>query len=259
MKLITIIIATYNAEKYLQSCIDSIISQKKPEIELIIIDGGSNDETLKIIKNNRRYIDHFSSESDKGIYDAWNKGISKSQGDWIMFLGADDELLPDSINCYLSFLRSASNTEYDLISSKIQMIDSKGNKIRVIGYPYKWPQFLYTMLIAHPGALHSRKLFDIYGFFDVNYKIVGDYEFLLRAEAKLKTSFIDHITVIMREGGASDTIKAIWEAHKAVCSKGAIRSLHSFFNASWITIKFLIKKSARKFGLNIYISSSYFI
>ena len=87
---ISIIIATFNAELRLSRCLDSIISQKTEEIELLIIDGGSVDGTLKLIDSYKGCIDFVLTEKDNGIYDAWNKGIRQAKGEWIMFLGADD-------------------------------------------------------------------------------------------------------------------------------------------------------------------------
>lgn len=252
MGKISIIVATYNAEQYLRSCMESILPQKDSQIELLIIDGGSIDSTVDIIKSFSDKIDFWKSETDEGIYDAWNKGVKIAKGDWIMFLGADDELVPGALQKYLDFIHN-SNQKFDLVTSKIQMIDIDGKDIRVIGYPYQWPQFQKSMLIAHPGALHSRRLFERYGQFNMKYKIVGDYEFLLRAGAELNAAFIPEITVIMREGGASDSIRAIWESHKAAYSAGKQNRLSSFIDRFWILIKFIVKKALRKFGVNMYL------
>ncbi|MBP9970812.1 MAG: glycosyltransferase, partial [Paludibacteraceae bacterium] len=98
---ISIIIATYNASKTLNRCLDSIVSQKNSEVELIIIDGGSTDETLSVINSYSSDIDYVLSEKDNGLYDAWNKGIKAAKGDWIMFLGADDQLLSNALEKYI--------------------------------------------------------------------------------------------------------------------------------------------------------------
>ncbi len=252
MKRISIIIATYNADNFLAKCLESITSQKESNIEIILIDGGSKDSTVDIIKSYSDVIDFWISEKDNGIYDAWNKGVKKAKGKWIMFLGADDELVPGTLQKYLDFINN-SPKKFDLISSRVQMIDFKGRKIRVIGYPYQWPQFQKSMLIAHPGSLHSKKLFDTYGYYNTSYKIVGDYEFLLRAGSKLKAAFLPEITVIMREGGASDSINAVWEAQKAASTTGRYNKFLSILNAYWTISKFRVKKIARGIGLNVYL------
>lgn len=105
---ISIIIATWNAAKTLRRCLDSIVSQLTDETELILIDGGSKDETNEIIDSYGDKIAVHVSEPDKGIYDAWNKGVMVAKGDWMMFMGADDVLLPDAIKNYMHFTESIS-------------------------------------------------------------------------------------------------------------------------------------------------------
>jgi len=254
MVSISIIVATYNADKYLQNCIDSIIHQKSEEIELIIIDGGSKDNTSDIIKNNIAEINYWISEPDRGIYDAWNKGLQVVTGDWIMFLGADDQLVPDAIEAYTALIKSINvNNEVDFISSKVQMIDEKGKNIRIKGWSFSWPLFLKEMTVAHPGALHSKKLFQKYGQFNTDFKIVGDYEFLLRSGDSLEALFMNKVTVIMSENGASDSVKAIREHYKAVTFTVKYPKYDALMNAFTVYLKFKIKKLARNIGLNLYL------
>src|ERR1700730_11011275 len=92
---ISIIIVTYNAENTLQRCLDSIYIQAYPEIEIIVIDGNSTDNTVEILKRNSSRIAFWKSEPDEGIYDAMNKAIKHITGKWVYFLGADDELFSD--------------------------------------------------------------------------------------------------------------------------------------------------------------------
>lgn len=108
MKLLSIIIATYNAGNTLNTCLTSIVEQKSSEIELLIIDGGSTDNTLDIAHSYGDKIDVLISEPDKGIYDAWNKGISYSTGHWIMFIGADDILVDNSLLPYMQYVHQKS-------------------------------------------------------------------------------------------------------------------------------------------------------
>lgn len=254
----SIIIATYNAEKYLQNCLDSIVPQINENIELIIIDGGSKDNTVEIVKKFHKHITYWISEPDKGIYDAWNKGIKNAQGDWIIFIGADDQFLPNALEIYNQALLNTLGIEsVEFISSRVQMIDVKGNSVRIKGGPFLWPLFLKEMTVAHPGALHSKRLFEKYGVYNTDYKIVGDYELFLRAGASLKTIYIDKITVVMSEGGASDSVKSIKEHYKAVTTTGKYPKHLALLNAVTVYLKFKIKKLARKTGLNLYLRKSY--
>lgn len=256
--MFTIVIATCNAGKYLQTCLNSIIPQLNSNVELVIIDGNSKDNTNGIIKNNQQYIKYWISEPDKGIYDAWNKGIKVSNNDWIMFLGADDQLLPNALNIYQKFINyHVGEIDIDLISSMVQMVDENGKTIRIKGWPFLWPIFLKEMTIAHPGALHSKKLFEKFGNYNIDYKIVGDYELLLRAGTSLKSLYLDEITVIMSEGGTSDSVKSIKEHYKAVTTTGKYPKHLALLNALLVYSKFKIKKLSRKIGLNLYLRKSY--
>ena len=89
-KKISIIVATYNADNTIKRCIDSIVCQKSNEIELLVMDGRSQDQTMNILESYGNMIDILKSEPDRGVYDAWNKALQMANGEWIMFLGADD-------------------------------------------------------------------------------------------------------------------------------------------------------------------------
>ena len=115
--LITIIVATYNELLNIQKTLDSIYYQKYNNFEIIVIDGNSDDGTVKILKKNQNLISKWLSEDDHGIYDAWNKGLNMSSGDWIMFLGAGDTLNDDALNNYANFIK-ANNYDTNFISSK---------------------------------------------------------------------------------------------------------------------------------------------
>jgi glycosyltransferase involved in cell wall biosynthesis len=93
--VISIIIVTYNAAKTLQVCLNSIYRQKYPAIEIVVIDGKSSDGTTDIIQLNKERLGYWISEKDDGVYDAMNKGLRHITGDWVYFIGADDELLPE--------------------------------------------------------------------------------------------------------------------------------------------------------------------
>lgn len=249
---ISVITAVYNGGEFIEESIKSIIRQKKDNIEYIIIDGDSKDNTVEIIKGYIDHIDYFISEPDKGIYDAWNKGVKQANGDWIMFVGCDDFLVDNALDVYSNFIKTVdSDTEY--ISARRQMVDKDGRKIRLIGWKWEWPLFLKYMTVAHSASLHSKKLFEKYGLFDTNYRIVGDYELLLRPRGALKAEFFDFVSIVMREGGASDSGAAIKEQYKAVITTGGGNKVVALANFYYIHTKRLAKNILRKLGFNLYL------
>jgi glycosyltransferase involved in cell wall biosynthesis len=251
---ISIVTAVYNGGKTLETLIKSVAVQKHSNFEFIIIDGGSSDNTVDIIKKYPDIVSYWMSERDQGIYDAWNKGIKIATGDWIMFIGADDVLLPNALMDYGAFISKLDDVNrIDFISSRLEMVDTEGNFLRVKGWKWEWPLFLKEVTIAHPGALHAKKLFAKYGIFNIDYKIVGDFELLIRAKESLATAFMDIKTVRMSEGGTSDSVSAIKEHFKAAVNTGGNSKISAFVNAINVYLKFKIKKGARKLGLNLYL------
>lgn len=204
-KDISIIVATYNADLTIERCIKSIISQKSESLEFIIIDGVSQDQTIDIIKKYKTYIDYFVSEPDCGVYDAWNKGILASKGKWIMFLGADDVLLPQSILKYTNFLKS--NADFDIISAKASMVDKFGHEICIFGNKYDWSEFRKNMLFSHGTTLHNKKFVKRNGLFNLSYKICSDYEFFMRHGSTINAGYINDVMILFQSGGMSSTIK----------------------------------------------------
>lgn len=212
--LISIVTAVFNGEKYLEETIQSVINQTNDNVEYIIIDGGSTDRTLDIIKRYEDKIDHWISEPDDGIYDAWNKGISLARGSWIGFLGADDIYMEDALLNYAEKISEDANIEY--ISTQVVLCDEFKQKIRVFGSQWNWDDFSKYMNVAHVGSLHKISLYEKYGLYDLSFKMCGDYELLLRAKDILKTGYINKISAYMRCGGVSNNnIKIFEEVCKA--------------------------------------------
>lgn len=196
----SIIIACYNSQKFLSLAIDSLLSQTYKDFEVIVVDGGSNDGTLEVLKSYGKKISRWISEPDSGIYDAWNKGIRLSKGRWIGFIGADDVYLPNALEEYAKYV--ACYSEMDYVSSRVELFDGMGRS-RIIGKPWAWKSFRHYMCVAHVGSLHARRLFDKYGFFSSTYRICGDYELLLRAGKNLQAGFLNQTLARMRTGGVS--------------------------------------------------------
>lgn len=204
--LISVIIAVYNGAKTIQQCIDSVVQQSYPNIELIIVDGGSKDTTVDLLRANHRQISYWVSEPDRGIYNAWNKGLAQAKGEWICFLGADDffwnlevlETLAKQLVLIPLYIRVAYG--------QIMLLTADGVNIHAVGEPWDKAKkhFKHKMSIPHQGVMHRRNLFELRGKFDESYQIVGDYELLLRELKTGDAAFISDIIVTgMRQGGIS--------------------------------------------------------
>ncbi|GAB1234019.1 glycosyltransferase family 2 protein [Ferrigenium sp. UT5] len=206
--LITIIIAALNNKKTLQHCIDSVARQTYPNKELIVIDGGSTDGTVDLLEANREQIRTWISEPDRGIYNAWNKGLARAQGEWICFLGADDYFWDGRVlereAAQLETLPSDIRVAY----GRIMLLNNEGVTLYPVGAPWEKikGRFRQIMCIPHPGAMHRRSIFERHGQFDETFRIAGDYELLLRELNEADAFFMpDIITVAMRQGGISST------------------------------------------------------
>lgn len=223
----SIIVATYNAAKMLPQTIDSLRNQSCSDFELLIIDGLSTDNTIDVIKANSDIVNFWISEKDTGVYDAWNKGITYSTGNWICFLGAGDTLLPNVISRYNEVIESNSEQKLEYISAKINKIDEHGKVVSVAGQPWSWKKMKKRMCVAHVGSMHHKILFNNTKF-DLSFKISSDYEFLLRKGRHLNTYFIDEVIGHMPLGGCSFSIDALKEAKKAQIRNKSIPEYQSF-------------------------------
>ncbi|MFI3222559.1 MAG: glycosyltransferase family 2 protein [Methylococcaceae bacterium] len=208
--LITIIIAVFNGARTLQQCIDSIAQQSYANKQLIIIDGGSTDGTVELLQANDQSISYWVSEPDKGIYNAWNKGLLKAEGEWICFLGADDYFLDIHVLEKMSQELIKLSSDVKVAYGQIMLVNDKGVELYLYGESWHKAKkrFNKTMTIPHPGAMHNRKLFEQHGFFDETFEIAGDYEMLLRELVSADAKFIPNlITVVMPQGGISSNPK----------------------------------------------------
>lgn len=220
---ITVIIAVYNGAKTLQQCLDSVAQQSYPHVELIVIDGGSQDGTVELIKANQANISYWVSEPDRGIYNAWNKALAQATGEWVCFLGADDFFwdaqVLERMAAALRRLPQTTRVAY----GEIVLLGADDAPFCTVGEPWEKIKklFCYEMVIPHPGTMHHRSLFEQHGVFDESFRIAGDYEFLLRELGRGDATFVPGLVVGMRMGGVSSDpknslrqLKEIWRIHQ---------------------------------------------
>ena len=194
MKL-SIIIATLNSAKTLQRCLNSIKMQIYRNIEVIVIDGKSKDNTIDIIKSNNSIITKYLSETDNGIYDAWNKGVALAKGDWIYFIGADDILFEESTISKIIYRLKILPKEAMIVYGRILGTKIDGHsKIYGKAWNETNENMNSFMCIPHQGTFHSSKLIKKFGF-DSNLKIAGDYKLIMQSLKYAKPIFLDDIIV----------------------------------------------------------------
>lgn len=233
---LSVIIATFNAATTLPRCFASLRGQGFRNFELLVADGGSSDGTLEIIRAHSEWIAHWHSHSDSGIYDAWNQAMDHARGDYICFLGADDAWSsPDSIRMMMA---AADASCPEIISAKGRLVDGRLQPRGEIGGPWNYAKLKRRIGICHPGAMFRRDLFDRYGKFDIRYRIVGDYEWLLRLPATTTHRFIDQVMVLTGDAGISRS--QIWlrlserrEAHSRCPRVGPIRAYVYWLDKLW--------------------------
>lgn len=203
---ITVIIAVYNGAKTLQQCLDSVAQQSHPHVELIVIDGGSKDGTVELLKANQANISYWVSEPDRGIYNAWNKALAQATGEWVCFLGADDFFWDAQVLARMAAALRERPPDVRVAYGQIMLLNQHGQSLFPLGEP--WPKvkdrFKQVMSIPHQGVMHRRSLFEARGFFDESFRIAGDYELLLRELKSAEAVFVPGLILSgMRQGGVS--------------------------------------------------------
>ena len=214
---VSIVTPTYNSAKTIVDTILSVNKQDYTNIEHIIIDGGSKDNTLELIRNTPNRVKKIISEPDKGIYDAMNKGVALATGDIVGILNSDD--FYNSNDVIAKVVKTFQEGEYEGVYGDLEYVDAR-NTNRVLRYweskAYKEGLFKKGWHPAHPTFFVKKEVYDKYGNFNLKYKIGADYEIMLRfiEKNRIKVAYIPETLVKMRVGGASNqSIKNIIKAN----------------------------------------------
>jgi glycosyltransferase len=209
--LVSIITICYNREATIAKSIESVLSQDYSNIEYIIIDGNSNDGTKEIIKSYSDKISCFISESDNGMYDAINKGLTLANGDIVGLMHSDDEFYDNTIISQIVLAFENNNNTFGIYGNGIYVSnDINENIIRErIGGNYSLNKIKNGWLPLHPTVYLKRSLIEKYGYYNLDFQIASDTEFLLRYLYKyqIQLIYIDSYLVKMRMGGLSTNYK----------------------------------------------------
>jgi glycosyltransferase len=204
---ISVVTVSFNGAATLRRCIESVAKQTYPGVEHIVIDGGSRDGTAEIVKQCGGRIAQFVSEPDDGIYDAMNKGISLSTGDYIGFLNADDEFASDdSLSLVAQYLRAGRK---DIAYGDLTYVRAS-DASRIVrtwrAGAYSRGRLRFGWMPPHPTFYISRSLIQQVGDFEKSLRIAADYDFMLRSLllAGDSVTYVPKILVRMRTGGISN-------------------------------------------------------
>jgi glycosyltransferase involved in cell wall biosynthesis len=215
---VSVITITYNSAETLENTIQSVISQTYKNVEYIIVDGGSKDDTLKIIEKHKTHIHQFISEKDNGLYDALNKGIKLATGDVIGIIHSDDFYTHNTVLEHVMLQFQSSNTQ--ALYADLYYVD-KSNTDKIIrkwkSGTYSHGAFLNGWMPPHPTFFVKKECYQLYGNFNLALKSAADYELMLRFihKHKITLTYLNEFIIKMRVGGKSNvSFKNRWRANR---------------------------------------------
>lgn len=200
MPTISIITACYNAADTLKQCLDSVASQSFRDYEHIVVDGGSDDESVDLLRSHISQNLHWISESDSGIAEAMNKGIRRAKGKWLLFLHADDQFKDNKI---LKIASSCLEDKFDIVAYPVELQSRTQGKTIIdnAGWTFKTN---FKTTLGHQGAFIRGELFQTLGYYDESFKIAMDYEWFMRAfHQRVAILLLPGILSIMSADGIS--------------------------------------------------------
>jgi len=199
--LVTVVTVVFNGEKHLEEAIQSVIGQDHENIEYIIVDGGSTDSSLDIIRRYEDRIDFWVSEPDAGIYDAMNKGIALASGELIGLLNADDRYEQGAIKAVVgAYLKTLGDYniaiagKWNLLFEEMGLVITASPSLR----------FWMGMPISHQAIFIPKKVYEMAGAYDIAYKFAADLDMVVRLYLRgIRFVFLDQVLVSFRTSGAS--------------------------------------------------------
>jgi len=237
-KLVSVIIPTYNSLQYICKAIDSVLAQTYKNIEIIVVDDGSTDDTMLILKKYESKI-AIISQANRGPSIARNVGIVKAKGDYITFLDSDDLWLPEKLEKQIDFIKANPNVKFvNCCAAVYNMKTDKNEKIPKLNYPKKI--LLKKLLIKNcvgdlPGWFIAKECFDKVGLFDETLAVAEDWDLALRICREFEYGVVDEplIVIQQREGSQS------YFGSKNL--ENELRFLNKIFSSKEINADFLIK------------------
>jgi glycosyltransferase involved in cell wall biosynthesis len=220
--VISVVIALLNGGATLRRALDSVVQQEYAERELIVMDGGSTDGSVDILRGYASSIAYWESQSDRGLYHAFNKALGRVRGEWIYFLGADDYLWDERVLSAMAPRLASAYPPHRVVYGRANFMSERGEILEVLGKPWEEfrRMFVQGFMIPHQAVFHHRSLFEVHGRFNETFRTSGDYEMLLRELKSGPALFVPEVVVAGYQfgGGSSaprNTLVVLKERRRA--------------------------------------------
>ncbi len=206
MKTLSLITASYNSARTIADTLRSVNAQTYPDLEYLVVDGGSTDDTMAIVAREGRRVTSAVSEPDKGIYDAYNKGLSRATGEVIGFINSDDYYCAGDV--IAQAMAAFDDPTVEAVHADLVYVDPE-NTGKIERHWKSRPATVENLrrgfIPAHPTLFLTRAAYEKVGSYDTSYRLAADYDFMLRAfhVHRLKSVYLPQIWVRMRTGGAT--------------------------------------------------------
>jgi glycosyltransferase len=250
---ISVITVVRNGRPFIEQTLRSVLSQQYPNLEYIVIDGGSSDGTVDIIQAHKQGITQWLSEKDEGIADAFNKGLVLATGEYILFLNADDALANPQV--LENIAQQIVNSGFpSIIYGDCDVLErDSGNLLYRASIPYSADGLLAGQMLPHPSLFAGRSYFEKYGNFDGRFRIAMDFEWLLRGALKERVVHVPVLVSNVRTGGVSTQ-----NQHQAVDEIILALKKNGYIESGWAELKMRAYFRARAYakyilvGLGLY-------
>jgi glycosyltransferase involved in cell wall biosynthesis len=249
---VSIITAVRNGMPWVADTIASVLAQDYPRLEYWIVDGASTDGTVELVRTHAGRLAGWMSEADAGIADAFNKGLARARGDYVMFLNADDALAsPGAISALIEEARRARWPQ--VIYGDCDLVDRESGQVLYRhAVEYDRARFLRSGTLPHPGMLMHRRYFERHGRFDPSFRIAMDYELQLRGVPQVGAVRAPVLVTRVRTGGMStkSPMRAVEENLRALRKTGHLRSrLEESGWRAYFRARFAARRTLEALGL----------
>jgi glycosyltransferase involved in cell wall biosynthesis len=204
MNFLSVVIPTYNSEETIERCLKSLIYQTYQNFEICIVDGGSLDKTIDKASNFRSHFKNIRviSESDRGTYDAMNKGIDMARGDWLYFLGSDDEVLDEDV--FADIFNKPISRKNEILYGNVRIngdtLWAKSGQLYDGLFDF---EKLLSKNICHQAIFYRKELFQRWGNYKIQYPVCADWDLNIRFFARTKPVYLDRTVANFYGGGIS--------------------------------------------------------